>query len=1181
MSRYKKYTDTHPAMLEALGIRLYSPERETSEEKRKRLYTRQIDADKSRGVVVELRQEHNALESKNIIFDHAHYEKYPDYTQGDYDARVYCLIHKKFPDQVDNAAAEDYLYKFELGFSYINDKGVPCALGITRLGHAPDAQYTIALIHNTVDAYEKRQVQFICTEKIAQSKFSSLRDSHNEMSLDATGMVKAVTDQIGSAEISKLFRTILDESGNISEQKLVKLKTRLGQHNLDDRDLLIPQISRIMAAAKKLESPDIAFNIEKNYSENSLEFFEHDHYKTRLKLLITTAENQKPRNPEVIRDFQDLYLEFITIGFYYRGEYIHNKESLPEEKVTALQTEYSEALQTEQIDSVAFKKKINQYYRAIHYNNLVEELEQAIIRTSDPDIKSIARKEIDDWLKKCCLTQYEAEQQNTIIEFVNKLSLFTEKPDTVTLTKLGELYPKVCRDQSGLASIKSRLEAENFAKQLAELEENIANCQHPYIKTEAETKLHYFKNRPFEKEDSTRQTRINDLLTTLNKFIYLNKTETLKELEELYASLDLIPIEPEKAETLLLPLNIAQIRHQIDHNQYTFDPQGRVLFTTFGSNQNPDVITWNLDITDAPNTDMKEQLNQPLLTELNQQQISSSNAPNIITLFNRNKTAIYPLQQVLQMYLSQIAQVYQVTMQAEGVTPQMMQTALMETNKEMNAVVIQHLAKGLVSASVVKRQILKNLDIKTLNKTLIHVQDTLRRDGKETFYNHLREQIQSPKKTPHALSPNIIHDHKISNKTLYFDTKKSLATEISTLQSDSEDTYRQIKTYRCPGTSFISSNVIPRSIIHSTALNIRAKMPTAAYQTQFQEKLTQLSKTCRYKENPALTYYLYAADDLQIQQTLNATHAYNRVISCQDSMPRPPLCFVQAPNMSESNKKLGYPMLDWSGAISDLTLMHEMSLCSQIAAVDNSQVFDLKDYFNFLNPSTSVLGGLTRGSIFVFSIEGIQMKNQIQTLKTAWQQDENLELDLGNQKFTTKTLQKMMAFDLHYDPQYAPLIQAMSLTISQQTLLNDASNGQVLADTLGRAQIFDIHPLPAEIQPNFNMLLTATDKQAAIIAADLLQNKILTYCAEQPNSTAVAAMLPLMAQQTQIVQNETTTPAIKQAQSDLISEPEVNSKSCKTDYSNRFFEKKDDDDSESNNASFNQVRDLGNRKKRS
>ena len=297
MSRYRKYEDNYLTMLSALGIQLDFPN--TSEEQRKNDYTQQIDKDKPRAVVVELRQGHNALESENIIYDHAHYGINPYYSQGDYEARCFSniyAINENFLNQIlENAdpTKEGGLYTSELGFPYINDKDVPCALGITRLGHGPDAQYTIALIHNTVDAYDKRKVQFICSEKIAQDEFyTSLRNAHNETFLNAKQMVQAVTEQIGSAAISELFRTILDENNNISEQKLAKLKTRLGHHNLDDRDLLIRQIPGIVAAAEKLDH-NIAKKIQDAYTKKSLDFFEHDNYKKLLKDLINKAETQQ------------------------------------------------------------------------------------------------------------------------------------------------------------------------------------------------------------------------------------------------------------------------------------------------------------------------------------------------------------------------------------------------------------------------------------------------------------------------------------------------------------------------------------------------------------------------------------------------------------------------------------------------------------------------------------------------------------------------------------------------------------------------------------------------------------------------------------------------------------------------------------------------------------------------
>lgn len=1152
MSRYRKYTDNFPSMLKALRLTGENGPGINFDPLSKDDYQDIIEKDKARDIILELRDPHthSTEKTKDRLYNMDNYQNFPYYGQGEMTANAVYFMFTMNPKlvQIYNDHG-DVNFKAYMGFAYIDDTDVPCGLSINRFGHEPNAQYTITVFRNTLAPYEEREVTFICSENIvADDYYTGLHGAHHEQPLSGPQIMRSIRSAIGSEKIQQLVQSIFHENGQISEERYERLNTRLLHHNLDNRDLLTPQIPRIMENVKQLDGK-IARKIQRYYTANNLDFFEYHHYKQFLKDLILQAETQTPQKPAVTKAFKELYLEFLMIHFFYRvdksGRTAYLKDGLEKKRsekdkesaMDTLKAEYTSALQDPNIDSDEFTKKINQSYRSLHYHSLIEKLEKSIQNSNSPT-KNIAIAQLP-FLQKLNFTKLTPAKQQTAMAFVTELISFTETPQQASFDPLQKLYPKVHLDPKELEPIKQILEEELFVRQITALEKNIATCRHPYLKAEAEKKLRYLKNITFNDQPNIRQMHINSLLETLNRFIESNRPEILNKLEILYDQLNFIPIEPEKANTLLQPIPIADMHQQIEQHNCTFDPQGRALVTTISSEQNAELVTWNLDIADVQTTDVAEQFYQMLSTTL-KKQASPAVVANILALLNRNKTAIYPLQQVLQMYLNQIAQTYQTALQTEGVTSQMMQASLLATAQRLNVTVLNHLASGLINASIRNGTMLKQLDMVTLNNSLIETQDDLRKNGRIMLLEHLRAQIhQQKQRQPTA---TVSTAKIISNKMVYFDTRQSLATEITTIQPDLAYSFRQIQTYRCTGTNFKSSDEIRRSRVHSTALHLPESMSNPDYQTQFKDRLTQISDSCHYRTNPPITYYVYAATNAQIQQTLAAAHHYNRTV-IQQNPRHEPLCWVQTYDPAESDKTLGYPMLDWSGAISDQTLMLEMSLCSQIAAIDANQALNLQAYIDFLNPASSYVRGLLKSKVFAFTSEGKNIRDQIHALKIVWQQDKNLDEDLGNQKFTTKTLQKLIAFDLHHLPDYALLVQTMSLTIGKQTLLNDESSGKALADTLGHAQIFDLIPLPDSIQGPFIMLLRAVDKQTAILAADELNKAMQAYVASNQNATAVATMLPIMEQQAHFAQATTSTHAMQQVKTYLLTPPPLEASS--------------------------------------
>ena len=213
-----------------------------------------------------------------------------------------------------------------------------------------------------------------------------------------------------------------------------------------------------------------------------------------------------------------------------------------------------------------------------------------------------------------------------------------------------------------------------------------------------------------------------------------------------------------------------------------------------------------------------------------------------------------------------------------------------------------------------------------------------------------------------------------------------------------------------------------------------------------------------------------------------------------------------------------------------------MTLCQQVTRDDLQKSFTLQPYYDFLNPAPSLFTELFPSSLFVLRNEGKQMRKQIQDLKTAWQQDRNFNDHLTTEQSVSLAIKKLMAFDLHYEPQHALLVQSLSLANQNQALLQDETPNQTIVLALGGAQIFDLPVLPNSIQELLKTLVRAIDKRTVSLTANLLQTEIQEYCAQHHNA---ALLLPVSQKATEAAHAATSTQDIERTRTHFLTPIEV------------------------------------------
>lgn len=1147
MGRYRKYTDNFMAMSEALQLKLSAenPTGMNMSPLTRENYEHDIAKDKYRATVIELRPQHSAETTRRQIYKQEEYDHFPCYGQGEYDANAFFFIFTVNPNLAEMSLnyrmehPDDLNFKTYFGFPYIDDQGIPCGLSFYRFGHEPDAKYVITLIRNTHAPYEQREVTFICSEEIIQTA--------NYPSMQGTDIAenKIFNDlrlQIKSARVTELFATLFTK-GKITEENYDKLEARVRHHNLDDSDLLRPQIAKILENVGQLD-PSVAGPIKHYIAEDSLDFFEATNYNKFLSYLVKCAQQQMPSNPNLVAAFQDLYLEYLMIQTYYNekdGGVISNYlvNGIADVRLHSLKNTFIQNTNNQNINTQKFAKQANQFYKHIHFNKLITELENTIFASkSSEGLKHTADSHLTRLRKiSTHFATYPHSQQQTILNFTRALISFVDEPNEMAYTQLYELYPKVKLDPKSLEPLQAEIEHDNFRSQMSKLRENIALCTHPYIQKEIKNNLRFLRRKSQTASTTAEQISINQFVKLLNEISKKDSLDisTIEELEKFYRELGLGPLVPEQKIHLLQPISIAQMQQQIDEKNYIFDTQGHILVSPLSTGQNNQLLTYSLDVTTSHPSIATEFTE--LLTSALQKQTTARDAGRILNLFNAKKRVILPLQEFLQIYLTQMAQTYQIAMQESNLSDQAMQAAIMKSLHEINPEMITILARGLVRASNIGhfKEMLK-LDTDKLNRILIEAQDDLCQHCKPILIKHLQQQFHSQSAATHTPSlPISKHEHKEKDiQSVYFDETQPFAYVIKSKHPDPDYLCSEIKTYRSQDNSFSDEDLIDHVRVQTTAFNFSQDMSDRAYQPQFQQRLTQIAGVYNFRhlEQP-LIYNMYGASEEQINQNLLAVHHYNRSVRAEKNS-KLPLCLLQAWNLSNPPLNMGYSLFDLNGSISETTLMCEMALCDQVLNKDG-QSLTLDAYDNFLN-SSSILGNILSKNLFAFSADGRQMRQQIAEHKTSWKETQYPD-DVGNpKKVTVRALQKLMAFNLHYDPAQVLLVQALSLNIQDKSLLGEDEEPleQTMRLGLGYAQIFDLPTLPSDLVEPFNMLLCATDKKTAATAAKIIKDHMETYYLKHSNG---ATMLSITQKAIESAQNSTSVRDIASTVSALLEKP--------------------------------------------
>jgi hypothetical protein len=1135
MSQYRKYTDNYLAMVE--GLRLdklgISPLSEN-------VYKKQIKDDKGRSTVVELRDpaHHNAEETRSQIYDETVFETFPYYNQGDYDGTFFYSAPSSNPNLLNKRISVGSDYSAYKGLPYIDDHNIMCGLSLIRVGQEPEAQYIFVLIRNVHAPYTEREVTYICAEKlINNSYYENIHGKHNETILKETDILQHLRNKIGSKSIYQLLTTLFDETtGLITESNYQTLYQRVQWRNLDNRDILYRQNPRILEVIAQFP-PQTAASLRTAYLADPVNFFKGEIYDNFLSSMLSSARQSSPPNPALVQACQDLYLEYLIIQEYYDKSHLRAdilNQGLPEARLSEIKNKMTDS--SDAFVPTDLATRAHQLYKSLYFNEMLIELKHALQICRIPSIHSMVTAQLP-WLhkKNQTFSTLKSSHQKTLIAYIEALQVFVESPSQAQFTKLRNLYPKVSLDPSTLDSVNRDMEYGLFKQELLLLKQHITTCAHPYLKRELARHLPFLIETAQSFNSLSLETihSVQELLSELNLFATKNEIHKLQSVMTIYAQLHIQSPNAEEQSKLLLSLPAALLKRQIDSNRYTFDVQSHLVAITPNSNMSNPTTAWNIDTTSIL-PEKTQQFNQTLINELHKKQTSLVIAGKIVELLHKAKNNIFPLHTALFLYLNQIADIYQSSISPPIISDEAKDAAILDTLNAISPMIMNALVEGLIRSSFNQRNvILQHLDTNTLNQILIEKQDTLRQQAQSLLREHLKKRCQE---LPIEVSTTISYPQKMKNRVIMMDSQQSLATAIISMQPESGYTCRQIQNYHCADLAFDPHNFRTKIRVHSTALSNTDNQSLQDYMHQFNHRFNKISDNYNFQFDIPIIYYLYGASDEQVSQTIKAVHEFNRNV--KKSEPNSPIfCYLQACDLAESGRTLGYPLLDWagSGLTSEITLMYEMSLCQQIYKNDNKE-FNIQAYYDFLNPSSSLL---PKSGLFALRSEGRKMRAQIQGSKDYWQQWLP-ELDkLKEKQASGFGLKKLMAFDLHFDPNYAVLVQALSLGSEQISIINDESSEQSMVFALGYAQVFDLASLPIKIKEPLNSLLQATDKRNAILAANALKTAFQNYYVHHQNTTV---MLPICQKATEAAYNACSIQDIAEVKAHLTSPAKTESR---------------------------------------
>ena len=1066
--KYRKFTGNYAKFIQAI---IPNQAADFLKPLSKEAYASQIYADFNRESVIELRQpaQSTAIQSKRTIYNPHNWSHYPNYTQSDYSARfIYNMLalrdDKLLEERLLALKADDENFSREYGFGYIDDQGTLCALGIGRHNHEPNANYFINVIRDINLPYEQRIVEFITSDSITiNSLYPDMKKTLAETCLAETGIKDDLRTHIGSESIYQLFSTLFDEQNRISEQHFDKLIARLENRycNLDLRDTYVQHLPSLFQYAKELNEAECQ-QVTRQLEEDFVNFWANDAYGKLVQGLLEFAKEKTPTEPGLISALQDLLLEHLIVQLYYDVKYNLKSsctfEGMSDECIGELMGNFTPELAKER-----FRDQCNHFHRMIHFNQKKEDLITEIHFCLNPSLQKYGQAELEQKISqdRNQFSKKKIECQYIELDFIKALASFIRNPADKTYEPLKALYGMLGLETTKLEKTRTNLE---IAKYNVSIEALRDDCTHPYVERVRSEITYYIKNSPaFPKLRIEEQRSINELLLSLNEFVKENSAEKIEALEKKYQDFSLAPFSAEARAQLLLPAHIAA---GIENGSYPFDTQGQIVILDSGTAQKQRSAIWSIDASLLPEA-LTIQFRAQIFQNL-RKQVSEEYSNQILDLFFDKKYHLFPLQRSLEIFLHQVAQIYTEHIEPPLFSDEMCQIALSKALSDTNNTVIETLAKALVSASFDSNSnILFKTNIDCVNTKLKEAQATLFENSKGLLINNLKKQISRSAATIAASAS------EPSSPLVLKDIDPSFSTELSFYFIGQKYVWSRIDNLDC----VYKKNPVR---ILSNPVEIFKQDSSEDDAAFFIEGLKEITAACKFNGSEPVTYYLYDAAIEEIEKSIMAIHSFNRESQT--------MCQLQIYHLTEPEISLRHPYLI-ADLISEITLLVEMTLCQQInSRLEPTNEYELKNYKTFLqNPGT-----LFPAHFFAGSPQGRRSRNTIAELKNQWKK--NIDLDPDNcaiEDLAAKALQKMLAFDLHYNPRYSIVIQTLSLSIAKQAVIDDKSATQsALIKALGFARILELRTLPEDIAACLACLATSTTQDSAKPNSDRLIEKM-------------------------------------------------------------------------------------------
>lgn len=542
-----------------------------------------------------------------------------------------------------------------------------------------------------------------------------------------------------------------------------------------------------------------------------------------------------------------------------------------------------------------------------------------------------------------------------------------------------------------------------------------------------------------------------------------------------------------------------------------FDPQGRLLVEL------KDCLV-SLDITE--DIVLRDKYNETLRKYLINSQIPQEKVTNILTAFNdlKSKNSIIFLQQEMYFQLSLALEVYK--KQFDKISEDYSISA--ETMRKVNVMVMQVFAEALVAATEDK-----TINIETLNSIL----DKKRLELAEKAHYLLVEEIKpkfnldlrefnlkkAQKEAPHTTATN--------KKILHVDRYLNTVTEIEGSDCTShyreqgmEFAHRAIRTYRVDNQLEVKYQLNGLQV-RTPSLPVKKGLSEQEYIDDTVVKINKL--VADYHLNKPFTYNLFTAmqhrfDDLYSnnKQTLSArhiilgAHTYNRQVHNKFSTN---YCLIQAISVNGFGRALGYHRFGFGVNLpNEATLLAEMSLCYNMG-----QKNIINRYKDFLEPKDSKgffekIFDYFKSPYFVTSIQGQDLRKQIAKQKTEWQGRREVNRD-DNTDLVCTSLQKIMAYNLHFSHDYAKLIQALSIFLEDESILGCKSGNERTPIIMEREQLLKQINIPSDLIDAFVKVAHARNKSETIKALNNLKITVNKYYNDE-NLYGASALIPLVDQ---------------------------------------------------------------------